>query len=182
MSTTDSQMLRYIPDEQMHDKIINIPECIVSKKVLKLLFSQQYKQRTEEWYEKRKQNNLTASDCASAIDLNKYQSRNELIRKKSGFFTSKTDYSNCPAIQHGVKYEDEAADIYMCQNPHLAPFFEIGLIMHDKHPFLGASPDRVTKDGILIEIKVPFLLIYNLFISIYLNCCSPDQSFSFLKF
>jgi len=26
--------------------------------------------------------------------------------------------------------------------------------MHEKHPFLGASPDRISKDGILIEIKV----------------------------
>ena len=39
--------------------------------------------------------------------------------------------------------------------PDLGPFFELGLIMHPKHKFLGASPDRITASGILIEIKCP---------------------------
>ena len=58
------------------------------------------------------------------------------------------------ATEHGIKYEDEAAAAYSVLRPDLTPFFELGLIMHEKHPFLGASPDRITKDGILIEIKV----------------------------
>jgi hypothetical protein len=78
-----------------------------------------------------------------------------LILRKAGLTEFKADSFGMTAINHGVKYEDEAADVYLVQNPHLGPFFEIGLIFHDTHPFLGASPDRVTKDGILIEIKVP---------------------------
>lgn len=163
MSTTHTQMLRYIPADQIQPVITGLSDCVVSKRVLKLLLSRQYRQRTDDWHEKRK-SILTASDCATAIDLNKFQTRNELIRKKAGLvglLGAKTeDLSKNPAIMHGVKYEDEAADIYMCQNPHLAPFFEVGLIMHDVHQFLGASPDRITKDGILIEIKVRLLLTW----------------------
>lgn len=130
-----------------------IPECIVQKKVLKLLLKKQYKQRTDEWHAKR-QSILTASDCATALECNKYETRRSLILRKAGVYEKKVNAGMSQAVQHGIKYEDEAADIYMTRNPHLAPFFEIGLIMHDKHTFLGASPDRVTKDGILIEIKV----------------------------
>jgi len=146
--------MRYIKASKINQIVTDLPECIVSKRTLKLLFSEQFKQRSDVWHDKRK-NILTASDCAAAIDQNKYQSRKSLILRKAGLTTFKADPAGMTAINHGIKYEDEAADIYMTQNPHLAPFFEVGLIMHPVHPFLGASPDRVTKDGILIEIKVP---------------------------
>lgn len=147
----------YIEKNELPRVIDSLPTCTVDKRVLKLLFTKQYKQRSDEWLEKRR-SILTASDAASALEMNKYQSRKDLILKKSGIYQSKSsgDPSANIAMQHGIDHEDEAADIYMHRNPHLAPFFEIGLVMHPDHPFLGASPDRVTKDGILIEIKVPF--------------------------
>tara|TARA_Y100001980_G_C14546974_1_gene327301 strand:- start:1507 stop:2010 length:504 start_codon:yes stop_codon:yes gene_type:complete len=149
---------RYISNDKIDDVIDNLPPVVIDKKVMKLIMTKQYKQRTGDWYDKRN-TILTASDCAAALDQNPYQksSRMNLLRKKSklaDILDKKEDLSNNKAIIHGNKYEDEAAEIYAAQNPHLAPFFEIGLIMHPKHPFLGASPDRVTKDGIAIEIKV----------------------------
>ncbi|MBJ23959.1 MAG: hypothetical protein CMB64_04745 [Euryarchaeota archaeon] len=150
--------LRYIDSDIIDETIANLPPVVIDKRVMKLLFTKQYKQRTGDWYDKRNMI-LTASDCAAALDQNPYQksSRTNLLRKKSklsDILDKKEDLSNNKAILHGNKYEDEAAEIYATQNPHLAPFFEIGLVMHEKHPFLGASPDRVTKDGICIEIKV----------------------------
>tara|TARA_Y100000591_G_scaffold295151_1_gene284236 strand:- start:8643 stop:9134 length:492 start_codon:yes stop_codon:yes gene_type:complete len=163
-------MSRFLEDAKL-DKIVNdLPECIISKKTLRLLFKKQYIQRSAPWLAKR-QGILTASDCASALGLNKYQSRSDLILKKAGLNKdSNNSASDNQAMNHGIQYEDEAADIYRCQNPHLAPFFEIGLVMHEKHSFLGASPDRVTKDGILIEIKVKMLFLESVYVYSILFC------------
>ncbi len=142
----------HIQADELDGVVNSLDDAIVSKHVLRLLLKRQWKQRTEDWY-KIRTTLLTASECASALNLNKYCSKQDLIKKKLGLVESSGGNA---ATAHGIKYEDEAADIYAARNPHLVPFFEIGLIRHDQHSFLGASPDRVTKDGILIEIKVVF--------------------------
>jgi putative phage-type endonuclease len=151
---SDNEELPLIQESDIRTVVDKLPTATIAKSVLKLLFKRQYKQRTDAWLQKRK-GILTASDCAAALGLNKHQTRSQLILKKSGLNPPSKggDAMMHAACEHGIKYEDEAADIYMHKNPHLAPFFELGLIMHDQHTFLGASPDRVTKDGILIEIK-----------------------------
>jgi putative phage-type endonuclease len=145
----------YINNSDLDDVINELPECVVSKKVLRLLFKRQVKQRSEDWYVTRK-SCLTASDAATALGINPYKKPAALIKSKAGFFDNvPPDPAMIRATEHGIKYEDEAAAAYAVLRPDLAPFFELGLIMHEKHPFLGASPDRITKDGILIEIKAP---------------------------
>ena len=145
----------YIDNKDLDDVVQALPECVVDKKVLRLLFKHQIKQRSTEWYANRK-SCLTASDAATALGQNPYKKPSDLIKSKAGFYDSvPPDPAMVRATEHGIKYEDEAAAAYAVLRPDLAPFFELGLIMHDKHPFLGASPDRITKDGILIEIKVP---------------------------
>ena len=145
----------YIENKDFDNVVDNLPECIVSKKVLRLLFKHQVKQRSEEWYATRK-SCLTASDAATALGQNPYKKPAALIKSKAGFYDSAPpDPQMIRATEHGIKYEDEAAAAYAVIRPDLTPFFELGLIMHEKHPFLGASPDRITKDGILVEIKVP---------------------------
>lgn len=150
-------LMTYIENEYLDDTLKRLPECIVQKKVLRLLFKHQIKQRTDEWYVTRK-SCLTASDAATALGQNPYKKPADLIKSKAGFYSNvQPDPQMVRATEHGIKYEDEAAAAYAVMRPDLVPFFELGLIMHEKHPFLGASPDRITKDGILIEIKVTLL-------------------------
>tara|TARA_B100001287_G_scaffold255761_2_gene240123 strand:- start:4840 stop:5292 length:453 start_codon:yes stop_codon:yes gene_type:complete len=148
------QYKTYIDQENLDDVVNALPECIVDKRVLRLLFKPQIKQRSDEWYITRK-TCLTASDAATALGENPYKKRSSLIKSKAGFYDNiPPDPQMIRATEHGIKYEDEAALAYQVLRPDLAPFFELGLIMHDQHKFLGASPDRISKDGILIEIKV----------------------------
>ena len=149
-------MTTYLEGEELENVVTALPEATINKKVMKLLFKRQVEQLTEEWYETR-DGILTASDCATAIGKNPYgkNPRRQLIWKKAKVVGAGMSPQMAKATQHGKKYEKEALQIYMCQNPHLAPVFEVGLVMHDKHTFLGASPDGVTKDGIVIEIKCP---------------------------
>ena len=116
---TIEKEIRYIPSTERDDLVNSLEPAVIHPKVMKLLFSPQYRQRTDEWYAKRK-TCLTASDAAAALGENKYQSRSELIKKKAGL-NQGGEFQSSPACEHGKKYEDPAADIYMCNNPHLAP-------------------------------------------------------------
>ena len=59
-----------------------------------------------------------------------------------------------PALEWGIKYEPVAIELYerrQCTKVH-----EFGLIKHPTVPFFGASPDGITDQGIMLEIKCPY--------------------------
>lgn len=108
-----------------------------------------HEQRSDEWYALRKQK-LTASDLATALGMNPYQSRHDLVYKKSG---GKESFFGNAATKHGQKYEDKAIEIYCSQ--HNVKSFDFGLIPHPTIDFLAGSPDGITNTGILLEVKCP---------------------------
>jgi putative phage-type endonuclease len=117
-------------------------------KVEALLARPYFDQRSPEWLALR-ENLLTASDVASAIGCNRYERPSDLLRKK----VLKTVWSGNAATAHGTVLEPVARDLYdqrFGKKTH-----EIGLVQHPKYPFLGGSPDGITEDGILVEIKCP---------------------------
>lgn len=121
-------------------------------RVSKLLTQEQYAQRTPEWYAVR-ENLLTASDVAAALDIPPFNSykgspRAELLKKK----VNPVSFSNAYTI-HGNKYEDVARDKY--EKAYNESVLEFGLLIHPKYSWLGASPDGVTISGKVIEIKCP---------------------------
>lgn len=110
----------------------------------------QTEQRTNEWYHLR-HNMITASDVATALGVNKYQSVNSLIKKK---ITAETKISGGSyATEHGNKYEDEARLLF--SERFKLETWEIGLFQHPEISWLGGSPDGIASDGNLIEIKCP---------------------------
>ena len=108
-------------------------------------------QKSQEWLDLR-MGMLTASDAASAIGVNKYETPHQLLLKKCGkgepFFGNE-------ATRHGEKYEDEARILY--EQRHGEVVHELGLCPHPKYPFLGGSPDGVSESGKLVEIKCPMM-------------------------
>ncbi len=117
----------------------------------------QPEQRTPEWYEFRN-NRLTASDLATALNKNKYCTRNKLIAKKCGY---EEPFIVGAAIAHGVKYEDVAISIYERRNK--VKVDDYGCLPHPTIPYFGASPDGIcdyTSEnknyiGRMLEIKCP---------------------------
>jgi len=115
-------------------------------KTLKKIF--QPEQKSKEWYEMRN-NMLTASDWGTVLGENHYSNSNEVLKKKCGddtFFTN-------AAMQWGNKYESVAVLIYEHRND--VKVLEFGCLQHPFIPFLGASPDGITEDGVMLEIKCP---------------------------
>lgn len=121
-------------------------------RVVALIDRRQYVQRSPEWYEAR-ESLITASDAAAALDIKPYEkftksARAELLKKKC----NPVPFSS-PFMAHGVKYEDEARRMY--ENMSGEEVLEFGLLIHPNLPWLGASPDGITKSGKLVEIKCP---------------------------
>lgn len=93
---------------------------------------------------------LTASDVATSIGDNPYEKPSSLVMKKCGLGEK---FLGNDATRHGEKYEPVARDIYCAQTGEVA--HEIGLVQHRVHKWLGGSPDGITENGILLEIKCP---------------------------
>jgi putative phage-type endonuclease len=94
---------------------------------------------------------LGGADVATVLGENPYCSRESFIAKKSGLW--KVGISRTAARQHGMKYEAEAIERYaeafkkvVLRPPHR---------YHPEYPFLGCSPDGVTTEAELVEVKCP---------------------------
>lgn len=121
----------------------------IHPQVQQLLQLPTHEQRSKEWYEAR-QGRLTASDVATAIGMNPYSSRADLIYKKAG---GKDTFKGNEATRYGQKWEDTAIAKY-CEL-YEDESYEFGLIPHPTIPIIGGSPDGITKKGILLEVKCP---------------------------
>lgn len=119
------------------------------EQVQRLKGIKQPEQRTEAWYAMREER-ITASDFATALDVSPYQRDYTLLWKK---VTRSRKFNTNSAILWGVKYEDVAIQVYEHRNK--TKVREYGCIEHPNHPWLGASPDGITDDGVMVEIKCP---------------------------
>ena len=113
-----------------------------------LLAAEYAEQRSQEWLELR-ENMITASDVASAIGENRYESPENFIKKK----VLRLKWSGNAATEHGTRLEPIARDMY--DQKFNKKSHEIGIVRHPRYPWLGGSPDGITEDGLLIEIKCP---------------------------
>jgi len=111
----------------------------------------QYEQKSPEWYAMRL-TMLSASDWGTILGENSYANPNSVLLKKCGedsFFPR----AALDAMAWGNKYEDVAISIYEYRNN--SKVFEFGCIRHPFIEHLGASPDGITNEGVMLEIKCP---------------------------
>jgi putative phage-type endonuclease len=138
---------------------------IITDKINYLRSIPQPEQRTNEWYIFRN-NLITASNAYKIFDTD--ASQNQLIYEKCLAFNQKIlvvpdDSENfkhvnvLSPLHWGQKYEHLSVMIY--EDKYKTTIEEFGCIKHEKHSFLGASPDGINVDknsgryGRLIEIK-----------------------------
>jgi putative phage-type endonuclease len=146
------------------------------KQVIKLREKPQPVQRSPEWFALRL-NRITASEVASCLYENEYtlqkyietfnaQHKYKKFDGKKGcnpyqdefaFILNKCQlgagFSNNPATLWGKKYEEIANNIY--KRIRNCDVIEFGLLPHSRLSWLGASPDGITPDGVMLEIKCP---------------------------
>jgi putative phage-type endonuclease len=114
-------------------------------------------QKSEQWHQRR-MHRLTASQIATAISINPYQSRDSLIKQYAGVnINNAAVFSGNEATRHGEKYEDEAVEKYEREyDCKVLTFGLMPFLYGDDGHFLGGSVDGITTDGRLIEVKCPF--------------------------
>lgn len=105
-------------------------------------------QRSEEWYKIRTKL-ITASDCGVILGYNTLSSTNKLMTTKLNNVRFENIYT-----KHGQYYEPKAIEIF--EKKYKKKVYEVGLLRHQKHKFLGASPDGIVSNHYLIEIKCPY--------------------------
>ena len=122
----------------------------VLPKVQELLLIPQFEQRTQPWYDQRN-NAITASDIPTVLGENHYKSAWSLLVDKCG--GNPKPFVGNDATRWGNHYEDIAIDIYSKLKSKKVLSF--GLLIHPEYSWLGGSPDGITTDGILLEVKCP---------------------------
>ena len=133
----------------------NINEKSMSKlriRVKELILKPQPEQRTEMWYAKRF-NSIGASELASIFNKSPFCTYKKYLEKKSD------KSKNAPMefnkyCHHGVKYEFVVQQLYC--NRENTDIIDFGSIDHETHTFIAASPDGITSDGTMLEIKCPY--------------------------
>ena len=123
---------------------------VPNKRVRELFTERPYwEQGSDAWFEARTKY-LTASPLAGIIKYG-YGSRAELFRRKTSPIGPRI---SSPACEWGSFYEDAAVDKYEKEfKTHVLLF---SLIPHDTKTWLAISPDGITTDGTMVEVKCPY--------------------------
>lgn len=111
----------------------------------------QFPQRSPEWLE-HKAKIISSSEVAAALQSNPYETRISLLHRKCSPAAS-IEVQTTESMIWGEQFEPVAKQIYEQLNgTHI---FDVGLIIHQKFNWLGASPDGLLMSKRLIEIKCP---------------------------
>lgn len=134
-------------------------------------------QRSPEWFLMRK-GMITASELAScivyteylrdqaergvfyvpdkvklgAVGCNPYETNKKYIERKAG--VDSPPFTGNVFTEWGKCYEPVATSVYSFIKD--TTVHEYGLIPHRDYPFLGASPDGISTDGVMLEVKCPY--------------------------
>lgn len=109
-------------------------------------------QRTTEWHEQRK-GRITGSRVGAILGLSPWQKPADVLRAMvREYHGAETEFTGNPATDHGNNNEQRALLAFMRESGlqvEQCGFFPYGELM-------GASPDGLTDDGGVLELKVPF--------------------------
>ncbi len=118
---------------------------MVHPKTLKIRNLKQIKPLTKEWFDIRK----TITTGTQAATVLGYES---LFLRKQKFNIDSVSPNN-KALAWGRDHEDMAIKLF--EKITNLKVDEVGLMVHEKFKFLGATPDGITSDGCILEIKCP---------------------------
>lgn len=111
-------------------------------------------QRTSEWFEQRK-SRITGSRIGAILSLSPWQTPNDVLRAMvREYHGAESEFTGNPATDHGNNNEQRALLAFMRETGlgvEQCGFFPYGEVM-------GASPDGLTSDGGVLELKAPYSL------------------------
>ena len=118
-------------------------------KFISLLRLPQVKQGTSYWLQKR-HDIISASIGGVVLGLKGPSAYHNLLQNK---VSRDSSFYGSFATHWGNRYETAVDQVY--EYIHNKKVYELGLVIHPKYDFIGASTDGITEDLINIEIKSP---------------------------
>lgn len=110
------------------------------------------KQRTTEWHAQRVLR-VTGSRAGAILGLSPWQTADDVLRAMvREYHGAPSEFEDNPAVQFGRNHEKRAMLAFMREsglNVEECGFYPV-------LDWLGASPDGITSDGGVLELKVPF--------------------------
>ena len=112
----------------------------------------QVEQRTEAWH-KQRVGRITGSVAGAILGLSPWQTPGSILRQMvRAYHGAPSEFVGNPATEWGTKHERQAMLCFMRKTGiHVE---DVGFLPYDT--WLGASPDGLTDDGAVLEIKTPF--------------------------
>lgn len=111
-------------------------------------------QGSAEWLAQRV-GRITGSRVAAVLGLDKYKTRDELMREMvREHHGAEREFTGNAATAHGHEHEDDAVDLYEQETGSKVQY--TGQHIHREHDWLAASPDGLVSDSGLIEVKCPY--------------------------
>lgn len=135
-------------------------------------------QRTVDWFNARYKA-ITASEAACCLTLSEeickvyvdtfniknfkykpekclshYDNKEDYIINKCRGFFGENLFKDSVFTLHGKKYEEIATRLY--RNKYNTKVLEFGLLQHPDYDYIAASPDGITPNGVMLEIKCPY--------------------------
>lgn len=111
-------------------------------------------QKSIEWL-KSKEDTIGASESAAIFNLNSNTTYKSFLYKKAGLEIDNAFDSPFmkDLVTHGIRYEPVINSIY--EEKTGEKLHEFGSIRHRLFSFVSASPDGITENGRMVEIKAP---------------------------
>lgn len=111
-------------------------------------------QRSAEWF-KQRTHKVTGSNIGAAIGVNPWKTQDDLIRSMvREYHGAESEFQGNIATEYGQLHEPLAQMDYQNKTGNFVE--ECGFFVHPDYPWLGASPDGLVDDDIVLEIKAPF--------------------------
>jgi putative phage-type endonuclease len=134
------------------------PEAPQVSPSVKRLFERQRRSKaavykTKAWFDQRA-TRVNGSEAACVLGKNKYEKVRRFWQKKTGQIPRDHGVSQY-MVQWGNRHEAEAMQVYAVLTRTRYLLDNTGSVVHPEHDFIAATPDFVTLDGVLVEIKCP---------------------------
>jgi len=110
------------------------------------------KQQSDEWFKARK-NRITGSVAGAALGFSPWLKKSDLMKQMVlERFGHEQEFKTNPALEYGKQNEATAIECFKLETG--LDVEECGFFPHEN--WLGASPDGLTSDGGVLEVKCPF--------------------------
>jgi putative phage-type endonuclease len=133
-------------------------------KIQTILSQPRIPSKSEEWL-KQRMLRITATNTASLLSETclygkspfPHSNRKSLFLKKTGRSLDIMKGFSKAAIEHGIKYEEEASQVYTQVTGIDLVTEDIGMVVHREEECIAATPDKLARYfPINVEIKCPF--------------------------